>query len=146
MRWILPSFLGCLALTAPASAQNVDDMMRRAMNNLSHEYVECSAYFQVVAVAAENSGDNELRDKYNQVGDAALANAIMVGESANLLLEVHEARLSMAIKDMAGRINNDTANISILMSQYSDLCVQAMEQIGARMDYWVDLEIKRQAP
>jgi hypothetical protein len=130
-------------LVASSYAQTVDDQMRRVMNNLSHEYLQCSAYFAVVAVAAENSGNNELRDQYNQIGDTALANAIMVGEEANLLPEVHTARLELAVKEMAERINNDTANISILFRDYADLCKQAMEDIGARMDFWVNQELAR---
>lgn len=127
-----------------AQGPTPEQSMRRAMNNLAHEYVQCSAYFSVVAVAAENSGDNTLRDSYNAVGTTALENALMVGEDAGLLPEVHTARLELAVRDMAKRINNDTANISILFADYAGLCQAAMEDIGARLNHWVDVEIARQ--
>jgi len=141
-RFLLSAALwGVWAASNPAQA--VEDEWKRAMNNLAHEYVYCSAYFAIVAVAAENSGNNKLRDQYNAAGDTALQNALMVGEDAGLLPETHSARLELAVKELADRIGNNTSNISILFRDYSDLCVQAMEDIGARIDYWVDQEIAR---
>lgn len=126
-----------------AFAQTPDEMMQRAMNNLAHEYAECSAYFSIVAVAGENSGDNELRDSYNSVATMALEYALLVGEDVGLLEEAHAARVEIAIEAMAKRINNDTKNISILFRDYGTACQTAMEDIAGRVDYWVDREIAK---
>jgi len=45
----------------------------------------------------------------------------------------------MAVKDMIKRIDNDTTNISILMADYNDLCVEVMAtDVRKRGQYWME--------
>ena len=55
-----------LSLTAfPLAAQNLTEkQLNQVMNNVSHEYTVCAAYFTVVAAAVTESGDAETGGKY----------------------------------------------------------------------------------
>lgn len=125
----------------PASAQ--DDQIARlnqAMNNLSHEYIQCAAYFSIVSVAMENSARPDIASKYKEVSDAALEYGLGFGEVAGLLPETASARYEMELSSMADRIANNTSNISILGRDYADPCLTAMEDMDSRVDFWMSKE------
>lgn len=133
-----------LCVATAANGQEIATIIPRAMNNLAHEYVICSAYFSVVAIAAENSNDPELAEKYYAVANAALENATMVGEEANLLPETHGARFDIAVKEMSDRIEGNTSNISILFAAHSDNCLTVMDDMTGTLDRFISAEFERQ--
>lgn len=143
VRWAL---IAPAILAAPIYAQESSPEWTRAMNNLAHEYITCAAYFSIVAIAGENSGDGELAESYNKVAAQAIENAQMVGDEAGLLPEAHGARLDMAIKQMSEAIGQNTSNIAILMNEHSDACIETIENLEARIQHWVDIEIQRSFP
>ena len=65
--------------------------------------------------------------------------ALLLTELAGLQPETVRARYDMAVKDMIKRIDNDTTNISILMADYNDLCVEVMAtDVRKRGQYWME--------
>ena len=51
--------------------------------------------------------------------------------------ETVSARYQMALKDMSDRIGKNTSNISILMVDYNDRCVEAMTDVNKRIQFWM---------
>lgn len=133
-----------LAWAPGASAQETDQVIPQAMNNLAHEYAVCAAYYSVVAIAAENSNDVELGTKYNAAASSALENAALAGDEAGLLPETHQARIEIAVTEMSERIGGNTSNISILMADYSDSCLEAMNDIAGAMERLISIEYEKQ--
>lgn len=131
-------------ISIPAFAQDDSSVIPRAMNNLSHEYAICSAYYGIVSVALENSDDPATAARYMEAANRSLENAIMVGNEAGLLTSVHDARLEIAINDMMGQIAGNTSNISILLVAYNDSCLEAMNNIAGRMDHYIGVEFERE--
>ena len=62
----------------------------------------------------------------------------LYGEKAGLAQETMLARLDIELTTMMERINNDNANISILMNDYATVCKQAVDDPEARMRYRAD--------
>jgi hypothetical protein len=46
----------------------------------------------------------------------------------------------MAVQDMIKRIDKNTSNISILMADYNDRCIEAMTDPKKRAEYWFGRE------
>lgn len=128
-------------MVAPAQAQPEQlAALNQAMNNLSHEYVQCAAYFAVVGVALENSNDPDTAAKYAEVSNSALEYGVGFAEVAGLLPETTTARFEMEISSMADRIANNTSNIAVLGRDYRVTCQEAMEDMESRVDFWLDSE------
>jgi hypothetical protein len=108
-----------------------------AMNNLSHEYSTCAAYFQIVGVAMENSARADLAASYYNISEVAIGFAASSAETAGLLSETVTSRVEIAIRDMSERIDGNTSNISVLWTDYADLCEAAMERPAERIEYWL---------
>jgi hypothetical protein len=126
------------ALNAPfAHAASESDPLN-VLNNVAQETVECAAYFGVMSVALENSNKPDAAKKYNEFRDKALERAAVVTEQAGLKPETVGARFKMAADDMIKRIDRNTSNASILMSDYNDLCIEVMTDVDKRARYWTE--------
>jgi hypothetical protein len=120
------------ALNAPfAHAASPADPLN-ALNNMAMETVECAAYFGVMPIALENSNDPNGAKKFDEFRDKALERAAMVSEQAGLKPETVGARFNMAVADMVKRIDKNTSNVSILMTDYNDLCIEVMTDVEKR--------------
>jgi hypothetical protein len=91
--------------------------------NMAQETVECAAYFGVMSVALEKSSKPDASKKYNEFRDKALEGAAIITEKAALKPETVGPRFNLVI-DMIKRIDKNTSNVSILMSDYDDLCIE----------------------
>ena len=74
--------------------------------------------------------------KYEEFRDKALERAAIVTAEAGLKPETVGARFNMAVKDMIKRIDKNTSNISMLMTDYNDLCIEVMTDPEKRGQYW----------
>jgi hypothetical protein len=110
---------------------------------MAQETVECAAYFGVLSVALENSNKPEAAKKYNEFRDTELERAAMITEQAGLKPETVGARFKMAADDMIKRIDKNTSNVSILMSDYNDLCIEVMTDVEKRARYWTERGAQR---
>lgn len=133
-----------------ALAETAQDPLN-VLNNMAHETVECAAYFGVMSIALENSNKPDAAKKYEEFRDKALERAAIVTEEAGLKADTVGARFNMAVADMAKRIEENTSNISILMADYNDLCIEVMTDAEKRGRYWTergakDLEDKLRKP
>src|SRR5262249_48252518 len=95
-------------------------------------------------IALENSNKLDGAKKYNEFRDKALERAAMVTEKAGLKPETVGARFNLAVEDMIKRIDKNTSNISILMSDYNDLCIEVMTDVERRARYWTERGLKEQ--
>lgn len=118
-------FLAALLNGSLAHATSPQDPLD-VFNNMAQETVECAAYFGVISIALENSNKLDSSKEYAEFRDKALERAAVVTEQAGLKSETVGARFKMAAEDMSKRINMNTSNISILMADYNDLCIEVM--------------------
>ncbi len=139
---VLSMFLATM-LAAPLALAGTEQDPLNVFNSMAHEMVECAAYFAVVSVALENSNDPESAKEYEGFRDMALERAAVVTEQAGLKLETVAARFEMAVKDMTARIDKNTSNISILMTDYHDLCIKVMNEPEKRGQYWIERGAKK---
>ena len=103
-------------------------------NEVAFELAECAAYFAIFSVAMENSNNPDLAQGFKQYGDDALGKAVIATKKAGLKGETVTARYDMALQEMADRIGNNTSNLSILMADYDDRCIDAMTNVNKRIE------------
>jgi hypothetical protein len=132
-----PIFLAAALNASLAYATSPQDPLN-VFNNMAQETVECAAYFGVMSVALENSDKPDSAKKYNEFRDKALERAAVTTEQAGLKPETVGARFNMAVEDMIKRIDKNTSNASILMSDYNDLCIEVMTDVEKRGRYWTE--------
>jgi len=51
---------------------------------------------------------------------------------------VATARTQLAIKEMSKDLDEDAGNISILLNEHLELCQEMSNDIGPRLQYWLD--------
>jgi hypothetical protein len=116
------------------------EVLRRAMDNVSHEYTACAAYYMIVANALRLSGSDETGSEYDAVADDALQIAIVsaqVDRTEEMASKVVGARLKIEADAMMKEIEYNNANISLLNVTYIDRCKLAMEDSEAIIDDWI---------
>jgi hypothetical protein len=125
--WLLAGM--CVSAAHAASATP-----ERIINEVAFEMAECAAYFAICSVAMENSPD--LAAGFEKYGDEALRKALVTTRKAGLKDETVVARYDMALQEMGDRIGNNKSNISILVADYDDRCIDAMTDTNKRIEYW----------
>jgi hypothetical protein len=105
-------------------------------NEVTFELAECAAYFAICSAAMENSNNPDLAQGFKKYRDDALGKALIATKKARLKGETVTARYDMALQEMADRIGNNTSNLSILMADYDDRCIDAMTNVNKRIEYW----------
>lgn len=116
------------------------EILKRAMDNVSHEYTTCAAYYMIVANAMRLSGSDETGSKFAEVADNALQLAIVsaqVDRAEEMAGKVVGARLEVEANEMMKEIEYNNANISLLNVRYIDRCKLAMENTEAIIDDWI---------
>jgi len=136
MRKTATLLLAPVVLLCCTSARAGDPV--QAMNNLSHEYARCAAYFLVVSIAMANSDKEEIAKSYSDVSEVAFGYAQTAASQAGLLPETTQARFEMEFVDMTKRIAGNTSNISILGRDFAEPCQTSMEDVQSRVDYWLN--------
>ena len=121
--------------------------INQVMNNVSHEYTTCSAYFSIVAAAATRSGDEDTGADLQKASNTALeyaATAAKFGRSDEMALKVVEARLGIEADGMMSEIENDAANISLLFAKHNGRCVSIMNDAEGLLKEWTkEIESRR---
>jgi len=121
-------FIVLLLLPAFASAE--ED--KKAKSNVAKELAVCAGYFFIGSEAAKKSGDEALASSIKTTADAALVTSIKLSDK-----KTATNSLQIAMKDHQRIINNNTANIGVLIRKYKTLCKEIMTSPKKRYEYWV---------
>jgi hypothetical protein len=81
------------------------------------------------------------------IKNGTLERAAILTEQAGLKPETVGTRFNIAAQDMIKRIDKNTSNISILMNDYNDLCIEVMTDVDkrARIGWNARCSVKRLA-
>lgn len=118
--------LALAALCSSAYAQDRDPAFVDALNNTSHELTICAAYYFVAAGGIRNSGDSVTAQQYDDAANHAVELAGVMGGQIGLSEPGFLARLEMAMQDMVRKMDANYVNISILLRDHSDSCLELL--------------------
>ena len=135
MKHLLRQIVFCFAvLSLPCGSFAYD--YDRALNNLSHEFVICAAYYSILKGGAETARGQKTdvivsgaEAAYNRLIDLA----VMISNQDVVL-----ARFKLEMEDMSKKMKFDYSNISILAAEYSSTCKSITENHFLRFKYWLD--------
>jgi hypothetical protein len=110
----------------------------KAMNNLSHEYTICAAYYTIIADCLDNEAKSvELAKTYNKNAAILLDRALVLGEQIGLKTEAVTARLQIAMDEQMVAIESNCVNNSVLYVKYGEQCKKIAEDFeGAFKEYF----------
>ncbi len=106
------------------------------LENLSGQYAECAAYYELLYYAMKSSNEPEAAHAYCELENRAMFYSLLLaneGRSKGMALEVTNARIEMYIEKMKQEVNNRNENISILMNKYHFVCQEAMENPSSQL-------------
>lgn len=118
---------------------SAEEFAKEVANNVSHEYVVCAAYYAIVASALENSGKQETAVDYKEVYENTITLAVTsatIGRDAEMAMDVTTSRLLMEMDAMEASIDNDYANISLLMGKYLKRCEFVLNSTEEFIQVW----------
>lgn len=121
--------------SSPADVKIIEEIN----NNVSHEYVSCASYFNIVAGAMKKSGDEATANQYSNMSNYAIEHALLVAKqdrTQEMAEKVTLARLKVESEAMLKSIDKSYSNISILSSQYANNCKEAMENPERVFEKW----------
>lgn len=137
-------FLSALPVFAQAPSE---EQLNHIMNNVSHEYTICAAYFSLVSGVLGNAGDSDDAATYAWMTDEALILATTFGRAGrdrDMLSKIIQVRLDTAVKGMRKEINNDAANFDLLLAKHGERCKWSLENTDALIEEWTTKELSRQ--
>lgn len=135
-------FLLILISSLAVASNKVDE---KILDNISHEYLTCSAYFTVTAKSLDVSKSldlsklNEASKKYSELADKSLKASHLYSSqlrSEEMTNKVLISRFEMGLKDMMTSIDYNFSNMSILMNKYSDSCIHAIKNPDSVYEKW----------
>ncbi|WP_417508554.1 hypothetical protein [Methylophaga sp.] len=100
------------------------------LENISGQYAECAAYYELVYHAMNASNEKETAGAYKQLEDNAMFYSLLLaneGRSKDLAVKVTNSRIDMYMKKMKLEADNRNENISILINKYHFGCEEAMK-------------------
>jgi len=100
------------------------------LENISGQYAECAAYYELVYHAMNASNEKETVAAYKQLEDNAMLYSLLLaneGRSKDLAVKVTNSRIDMYMKKMKQEADNRNENISILINKYHFGCEEAMK-------------------
>jgi len=108
-------------------------------NNLSSEYTECQHYY-LIASEAMKTNDPDAKIIKNALDSSKLAGelAFMYGDEAGMSVEAMLARTKILVNEMLKPLNNNYANISILLNKYGEKCKSMIDTPEVRNQYWIN--------
>ena len=115
------------------------------LENVSGQYAECAAYYELAYYALKSSNDPETANAYLQLRDTAMFYSLVLaneGRSKELALEVTNSRIEMYMKKMKQECNNRNENISILINKYHFGCQEIMENPANEVITILDTKIE----
>ena len=108
-------------------------------NNLSSEYTECQHYYLIASEAVKtNDPDSDVIKNFLQSSKLSSELAFMYGQEAGMTVEAMLARTKILVKEMLKPLNNNYANISILLNKYGEKCKSMIETPEVRNQYWIN--------
>ena len=100
------------------------------LENISGQYAECAAYYELVYHAMISSNEPETAKSYLELYDTAMFYSLLLaneGRNKETAVKVTNSRIEMYIKKMKQEADNRNENISILINKYHFGCQEAME-------------------
>lgn len=134
-RWVIAAMVWALIAEAAAQQQPLDKV-KAAANNLSHELVNCTAFFYVTAIGMLNRGDDkgrEMASGQRQTGDRLAEVASQIGQIIGQKPEAIAARLEMALTDLRKEMDDNFLNYSIIQQKYMQPCVDLAANVNGRI-------------
>tara|TARA_B100000787_G_C16180749_1_gene291659 strand:- start:1490 stop:1933 length:444 start_codon:yes stop_codon:yes gene_type:complete len=106
-------------------------------NNLSYDFTTCQAFYMYGSEAVKTNDEySSLIYTLEESSKVAAQIAFSAGVKAGLSNKAMTARFKIEVKNMGKEIDNNFANISVLLYQYSDFCKEIMENPKEREGYW----------
>jgi len=93
----------------------------KTLENISGQYAECAAYYELVYHAMNSSNDKETANAYRKLEDSAMLYSLLLaneGRSKDVAVSVTNSRIEMYMKKMKEEIGNRNENISLLINKY----------------------------
>lgn len=105
----------------------------RAISNLASDFCECGAYYTIAAEGLRRAGKLDGAASSEAASKVALEAAKKISRGDVVL-----ARYKLALDEQIRAINEDYANVAILIKRYGSLCKQVTEDPLGRLRYWLD--------
>lgn len=102
----------------------------KTLENISGQYAECAAYYELVYHAMNSSNEKKTATAYRKSEESAMFYSLLLaneGRSKDVAVEVTNSRIEMYMKKMKQEANNRNENISILINKYHFGCQNLME-------------------
>lgn len=118
----------CLAFATFAQEKKIPE----EKNNLSVQYAEATAYFELVSEGLVKSGEVATAAKYSSEAKMAMAYALLLaseGRTQDLAVQVTNARIESSKKIMLREIEYRNENIIIIENKYADGSFRLMKNI-----------------
>ena len=140
MKKILGIIVLGLFLSGSAYAETVEEKRSQYIyNNLSSEYTECQHYY-LIASEAMKTNDPDAKIIKNAVDSSKLAGelAFMYGDEAGMSVDGMLARSKLFVDVMLKSMDNNYANISVLLIEYGEKCKSMIETPEVRNQFWIN--------
>ena len=108
-------------------------------NNLSFEYTECQHFYLIASEAVKtNDPDSNIIKNFLQSSKLSSELAFMYGQEAGMTVEAMLARTKILVNEMLKPLNNNYANISILLNKYGEKCQSMLDTPEVRNQFWIN--------
>ena len=100
------------------------------LEDISGQYAECTAYYELVYHAMITSGQNETASAFKNLKDTSLFYSVLIadnGRSREMAIEVISSRIDTYLKKMKQEADNRNENISTLKNRYHYNCQDIMK-------------------
>ena len=141
---IITKFLGIVVLGLMwcniSFAETIEEKRSHYIyNNLSLEYTECQHYYLIASEAVKtNDPDSNIIKNFLQSSKLSSELAFMYGQEAGMTVEAMLARTKILVNEMLKPLNNDYANISILLNKYGEKCKSMLDTPEVRNQFWIN--------
>ena len=111
--------------------------INKDLENISGQYAECTAYYELVSYALKSSNDPKTADAYSGLGNKAMFYSLLLaneGRSKDVAIQVTNSRIDMYKKKMKQEADNKNENISILINKYHFGCQELMEKPSSQLE------------
>ncbi|MDC0124860.1 hypothetical protein OAP15_05050 [Candidatus Pelagibacter sp.] len=140
MKKILGIIVLSLLLSGNAYSETTEE--KRSLyiyNNLSSEYTECQHYYLIASEAVKtNDPDSDVIKNFLQSSKLSSELAFMYGQEAGMTVKAMLARTKILVNEMLKPLNNNYANISILLNKYGEKCKSMIDTPEVRNQYWIN--------
>jgi len=123
-------FLTILFLLPLISYAQEQKGINKNLENISGQYAECAAYYEIVYHAMNSSNEKETATSYKDLEDSAMFYSLLLaseGREKEMAVDVTNSRIEMYIKKMKEKTKNRNENISILINKYHFNCNELMK-------------------